>query len=211
MRVVDLSHELSNKTVLVLDKLDFHSSEGENRFRTTHIEAPSYLVPNGKALNHFEPASFIRDAIVLDLTHMEPKQLIDDEDLEAAEEGAGLVIREGEIAILRTGWERFSESENYWSRYPALSENGAEYLEFKRVTGVGVDTPSVDSPGDQALPVHSVFMKKNIFVLENLCNLGEIDQSRFELIALPLRVKGSVSLVRAVGVLDDANLEEGGA
>jgi kynurenine formamidase len=52
-------------------------------------------------------------------------------------------------------------------------------------------------------------MKKNIFVLENLCNLSQVDQSRFELIALPPRVKASVSLVRVVGVLDDASVEEG--
>ena len=185
MRIVDLSHELSNNAFLVLDQLDFHLSKAENGLPATHIEAPSYLVPNGKALNHFEPTSFVRDAVLLDLTHMKPKQLIDDEDLEDAEEGAGLAIREGEIALLHTGWERYSESDNYWLSHPALSENGAEYLEFKRVIGVGVDAPNVDSPGNRALPVHSILMKKNIFVLENLCNLSEIDQSRFELIALP--------------------------
>ncbi len=208
MRIVDLSHELSYKGVLSLDQLDFHSSKAENRFLVTRIEAPSYLVPNGRALNHFEPTSFVRDAVLLDLTHMKPKQQIDDEDLEAAEEGAGLAIREGEIAILHTGWERRGESEDYWSSYPSLSENGAEYLQFKRVIGVGVDAPNVDSPGNRALPVHSVLMKKNVFVLENLCNLSELDQSRFELIALPPRIKASVYPVRAVGVLGDTNVQE---
>jgi len=63
LRIVDLSHELSNKTFLVLDQLDFHSSNAENRLPVTHIEAPSYLIPDGKALNHFEPASFVRAAV----------------------------------------------------------------------------------------------------------------------------------------------------
>ena len=208
MRIVDLSYELSNKAALVLDQLDFHSSTGDNRFPATRIEAPSYVVPNGRVLNDFEPVSFVRDAVLLDLTDMKPRQLIDDEDLEAAEEGAGIAIREGEIAILCTGWEGYSESEDYWLSHPALSENGAEYLESKQVIGVGVDAPNLDFPENRALPVHSVLLKKNIFVLENLCNLNEVEQSRFQLIALPPRVKASVSLVRAVGVLNDSNVND---
>ncbi len=202
MRIVDLSHELSSKAFLVLDQLDFHSSKAENSLSVTHIEAPSYLVPDGKALNHFEPASFVRDAVLLDLTHMKSKQLIEDEDLEAAEEGAGLALREGEIVIIQTGWDRNVESNDYWSSHPALSENGAEYLEFKRVIGVGVDAPNLDFPGNRVLPVHSILMRSGIFVIENLCNLSEIDQPRFQLIALPPRTKASVSTVRAVGVLE---------
>jgi len=202
LRFVDLSHELSNKAFLVLDQLDFHSSKAENRLPVTHIEAPSYLVPDGKALNLFEPASFVRDAVLLDLSHMKPKQLIEDEDLEAAEEGAGLALREGEIVIIQTGWDRNVESNDYWSSHPALSENGAEYLEFKRVIGVGVDAPNVDFPGNRVLSVHSILMRSGIFVIENLCNLSEIDQPRFRLIALPPRTKASVSTVRVVGVLE---------
>jgi arylformamidase len=185
-----------------MDQLDFHSSKAENRLPMTHIEAPSYLVPDGKALNHFEPASFVRNAVLLDLTHMKPKQLVEDEDLEAAEEGAGLALREGEIVIIQTGWDRNVESDDYWSSHPALSENGAEYLEFKQVIGVGVDAPNVDFPGNRILPVHSILMRSGIFVIENLCNLSEIDQPRFQLIALPPRTKASVSTVRAVGVLE---------
>ena len=35
-------------------------------------------------------------------------QLIDDEGLEAAEESAGLTVREDDIVIVRTGWEKHS-------------------------------------------------------------------------------------------------------
>ena len=207
MRIVDLSQELSNKVIFTLNQLDFHASKGKSRLLATHIEAPSYLVPNGNALNQYEPACFFRDAIVLDLTHMKSKQLINDEDLEAAEEAAGLAMREGEIAILHTGWEKYAETEDYWVKHPALSENGAQYLEFKRLVGVGVDTPNVDSPGERDLPVHCILMTGDLFILENLCNLYQIDRSRFRLIALPPRTKTSVSLVRALAILDDASVE----
>jgi arylformamidase len=194
---------MPNTTSIPLDGLDFHSNRTESKLLATRIEAPAYLASDGKTLELFEPASFVRDAALLDLTHVKPRQQIDDEDLEAAEEGAGLSVREGEVVVIRTGWEERARSEDYWSSHPTLSENAAEYLEFKRVVGVAVDSPNVDLPETPTLPVHTILMRRGIFVVENLCNLGEIDQSRFRLVALPLRVRASASFVRAIGISDD--------
>jgi arylformamidase len=201
--IVDLTHEMPAKSAVLLDGLNFHSSRSESRLLATHIEAPAYLVNDGKTLDLFEVASFVRDAVVLDLIHMEPGQPIDDEDLEAAEEGAGLSVREGEVVVLRTGWEEHAQSEDYWSSHPTLSENGAEYLEFKRIVAVAVDTPNLDRPETSVLPVHTILMRRGIFVIENLCNLGQINQSRFRMVAMPLRVRAASSFVRAVGILEE--------
>lgn len=203
MRIIDLTHEMPSKSSVLLEGLDFHSNRSESKLLATRIEAPAYLVSDGKTLDLFEPSLFVRDAALLDLTHMKPRQSIDDEDLEAAEEGAGLAVREGEVVVIRTGWEEHAQSEDYWANHPALSENGAQYLEFKQVAGVAVDTPNIDNPEDPVLPVHTILMRRGIYVVENLCNLGEIDQPRFRLVALPLRVRAATSFVRAVGILGD--------
>ena len=139
MKIIDLTHKMRSESAPVLRKLDFHSNISKNRVLATHVEAPAYLMREGKTLDQFEPDLFFRDAVLLDLTHMKPRRLIDDEDLEAAEEEAGVAIREGEVVIIRTGWDQHARSKRYWSDHPALSENGAEYLEFKRVCGVGID------------------------------------------------------------------------
>jgi arylformamidase len=203
MRIIDLTWEMPDRTSIPLDGLDFHSSRSESKLLATRIETPACLVTDGKSLDRFEVGLFVRDAALLDLSHVKPRQQIDDEDLEAAEEGAGLSLREGEVVIIRTAWDANVRSEDYWLSHPALSENAAEYLEFKRVAGVAADTANVDLPENPTLPVHTILMRRGIFVIENLCNLGEIDQSRFRLVALPLRVRASVSFVRAVGILDD--------
>ncbi len=168
----------------------------------TYIDAPAYLGA-GKTIDQFGLEAFVMDAVILDLTSKKPKQPIDDEDLEAAEEAAGLALREGEIAIIHTGWDQ-SHTGKSRSDHSYLSENGAEYLEFKHVVAVGVDTPNLDNPKKREIPVHTKLLRKEILILEGLSNLDMVDQSRFRLVALPLRVKASFSPVRAAAIALDA-------
>jgi kynurenine formamidase len=189
LKILDLSADLS----LDLFVRDTHAG--------THIEAPAYLVSGGKRIDQFEVESFVAESVLLDLTDKEPGQPIDDEDLEGAEERAGIGLREGEVVLLYTGVER-SEHDDIVPKHAYLSENGAEYLEFKRPFMVGTDAPSLDPKGSKELSAHSILMSAGILVMESLCNLEKIQQSRFRLLALPLRLKGSTSPVRAVAFLE---------
>jgi arylformamidase len=208
VRIVDLTHQLHAGFSFAFEQLDFHSEKSRGNLPVTRVESPALLVENGRTLDVMNPELFLKDAVLLDLTEMKPNQQIDDEDLEAAEEGAGLALREGEIAIIHTRWDRFVGSEQYWSSHPTLSENAADYLAFKRISGLGIDSPSIDQPRNQALTVHSKLMRNGVCVIEDLCNLQEIDQPRFRLIALPLRIRAPSSPVRALAILDD-NPENG--
>ena len=164
----------------------------------TRIESPSYLLQGGKRLDQFGPESFFQSAVLLDLTHKVATQFIDDEDLEAAEEVAGLAVREGEGVIIRTGWDRNFRKGDYPSSHLGLSENGAEYLASRHVSMVCTDTPNLDYPNNESLTAHSVLFERGMLVVEDLCNLVSIDQDRFQLIVLPLKVGVSCSPARAV-------------
>ena len=168
----------------------------------THIEAPAYLLSGGKRIDQFGLESFIVQAVLLDLTHKKSGQPIDDEDLEAAEERGGLALREGEVVVLHTGWGNSVDDMSSSGYHPYLSENGAEFLEFKRPSMVAIDAPSLDPHGSNRFPAHSILMQAGILVLESLCNLDKIEQARFQLVALPLKTKASTSHVRAAAVLD---------
>jgi len=182
MRIVDLSNAFSQEEFAK----DSHAG--------THLDAPAYLLQNQKTITDFGLESFFSDAVILDLSHIKPGEAVDDEDLEAAEEAAGLALREGEIATVYTGCVA--------KPHPYLSENAAQYLEFKRVGMVGIDTPSIDNSVSHDLPAHMVLLSKGILVLEGLCNLGEVDLPRFKLAAFPLKRNAPTSPVRAVAVLD---------
>lgn len=195
MKIIDLTNELSKDFPVLTDH---HASD-----HGTYVDAPALLLEKGKTIDKFGPEIFVRDAVLLDLTHKKPRQPIDDEDLEAAEERAGLAVRESEFVVIHTGWDRFLESKDYLLNHPYLSENGAQYLEFKNVSGVGVDSPNLENPDSKNLPIHEILLRKEILILENLCNLNRIEEPRFRLIALPLRVNASSSPVRAIAVIDD--------
>jgi kynurenine formamidase len=181
MRIVDLSQSFSFEQYA----RDPHSG--------THVDSPAYLFEDGKKIEDFGLERFVTDAALLDLSDKRGGQAIDDEDFEAAEEAAGLALREGESVILFTGSP---------SSHVFLSANGAEYLEFKGVGLVGIDAPSIDSPESVGRVAHNVFLGKEIFVLEGLCNLDAVDSSRFKLACFPLKVSGAISPVRAVAMLD---------
>ncbi len=203
MKVVDLTYESQSESLPTLYGSNFHSRDSHGRILATHIEAPAYLVHEGQKLSELEPRSFIGNAVLLDLSSVKAGELIDDEHLEAAEEAAGLALREGEVAIIHTGWDSRSSRPEYWLNYPALSENGAEYLAFKKVSGVGIDAANVDPAERKTLPAHSILLRNGIFVIEDLCNLNAIETERFRLVALPLKVRAATSLVRAMALMGE--------
>lgn len=191
LKIIDLTLESS---------LELISS---NAHAGTRIEAPAYLLDDGRRIDQFALEAFMVQAVLLDLTNKEPGEPIDDEDLEAAEEEAGLALRDGEAVILHTSWTNTRGVPGFSANHPYLSQNGAEFLEFKRPSIVGTDAPSLDPQYRKELPAHAILMKAGILVLEGLCNLSAIEQARFRLVALPLKLKASTSPVRAAAILDN--------
>lgn len=169
----------------------------------TRIDAPALIADDGITVDQLLPERLLFDAVLLDLTEKEGTRPIDDEDLEGAEERAGLAVRESEIVLLHVGHGRFARDDEFFSNHPYLSENGAEYLRLRHVGGVGIDAPNLENPMNHELPVHEALLKSGIFILENLNNLEIPDRERFSLIALPPRVKAASAIVRVVAALDE--------
>lgn len=188
------------KEVSYLEMVDLTAEDSIEVFcdkhRGTRIEAPGYLIEGGKRIDQHGSDSFEVQAVLLDLAHKKSGQPIDDEDLEGAEERAGLAVREGEAVILHTGCDDEAQ-------YPYLSQNGAEFLEFKRPFIVGTDTANLDQGDSEGLPAHAILLRAGILVLEGLCNLEKIQQARFRLSVVPVTARAAVSTVRVAAVLDD--------
>ena len=92
----------------------------------------------------------------------------------------------------------FPDPEHWNADFAALSVELIDALAAKGVITIGLDTPSVDLQDSKDLPAHRAILKHKIAILEGL-RLAHIPPGRYELIALPLKIKNAdASPVRAV-------------
>ena len=72
-----------------------------------------------------------------------------------------------------------------------LSVEVTEYLLDLGIRGFGIDAISVDPVGSEAFENHMLIFAKECIIIENLTNLDQINANRFEIMALPLKLKDS--------------------
>lgn len=174
-----------------LEMLFFSSHSG------THIDAPFHFVKDGIKIHQIPPNRLLQKAILIK-TKKISNQLITKKDLVAFEKKKGKIPNQSTI-IFETGWQKNLNKPSYFEKNPGLSTSAAKYLISKKTNLVGIDSPSIDAGNDLKFPVHHLFSKKNILIVENLTNLNKIKSSPFELIVLPLKLEDATgSPVRAI-------------
>ncbi len=167
----------------------------------THVDAPSHFIRHARSIDAVELETFRGSALVLDLTNFGENAMIKAADIRKAEEKDR--IGKGDVVLIRTGWDRFWGNDAYLKSNPGLSADAAQYLKKKQVKLVGIDTANIDHPKASKFPVHNILLAKGIPIIENLTNLGSINKSRCEFIAMPLKIKqGTGSPIRAVAVVE---------
>lgn len=98
--------------------------------------------------------------------------------------------------LFRTG--TFPDPRNWNDDFASLSPDLVDFLHERGVVLIGIDTPSVDPFASKALEAHQMLGRHQMANLEGLV-LDDVDEGRYELIALPLRIQGGdASPVRAV-------------
>ena len=142
----------------------------------THIDAPAHMLEGHKTLDAFTADSFVGRGKCLDVTHG-----FDMEKIKAAG------IEAHDIVLFHTGMsERYYEPE-YFTDYPVMPVEIAEYLVEKSVKMVGLDTCSADNT--DGFPVHTTLLARDTLIIETLTNLGSLVGKDFTLYALPLALE----------------------
>ncbi len=207
MRIVDLTRLITidmpvfEKRIKPLtipwSRIDIHGYDLELIFMSTHtgthMDAPSHFNSKGYTVDEVPLSNLISDAILLRVSKG-TSEYITREDVSTVDD------LKGKSLIISTGWEHRYGEEEYLNSNPGLSKDAAEYLVEKGVIQVGIDTANIDNAEDQAFTVHRILLGNNITIIENLCNLTTLE-SRFRLIALPLKLKGATgSPIRALAL-----------
>ena len=112
-------------------------------------------------------------------------------------------IMENDSILINTNWSKNKDLDKYFSNSPGLSKAAANYLAEIKINLIGIDSPNIDPATDNEFSSHKIFSESNILVIENLMNLDKLLNSRFTLIALPLKLKNcSGAPIRAVAILN---------
>jgi len=113
-------------------------------------------------------------------------------------------IEESEFLLLRTGWGDLWGEEAYLNGYPVLSHDAAAWLAGFTLKGIGADMISADEAESTTFPIHTILLKRNIVIIENLTNLRALSDKEFVFSGFPLKIENADgSPVRAVALLYD--------
>lgn len=217
IRMIDLSHAITNTTppfpggppvevqFLELERNKTPSDRyvHASRFAMnihcgTHMDAPFHFIQSGKTIDQVALERTYGIASLVDLRHKRAGSRIERADLESAAPR----LRQTRKAILQTGWSAHWKQPDFFTHFPDISPDAAQFLVDCGVQLVGLEAPSVDySPND----THVVFLSNDVILVECLTNLDQIPGTEFLFSATPLNIAGhDGSPVRAIAILDDA-------
>ncbi len=165
----------------------------------THMDAPRHFVAGGVTLERMDLAACCGPARVLDLTPIQPRELIGVAHLRRWD----AVIRPGDRLLLRTDWHRRFGTPAYRNELPRIAPDLASWLVERRVALLGVEPPSVADVNSLAelTAIHQILLGGNVVIVEGLAYLDQLRSEVVEFLALPLRIVGGDGCpVRAIAI-----------
>ncbi len=167
----------------------------------THLDAPYHFLEKGAKIHEISLKKLVSNAVLIK-SRKKRNETITKTDIQKFEKKHGKIESFSSV-VFWTGWQRNLQKDNYFTKNPGLSVSAANYLASKKIGLVGIDSPSIDLGTDFKFPVHQIFAKKGMLIVENLANLEKIKSSKFHLVVLPLKLKGATgSPVRAIAFVD---------
>ena len=143
----------------------------------THLDMPLHFVEGGKTLDDLDLNRVFTKCRVLDFSDSDDKITV--KDLEKKDFGDNRFI------IFKT---RNSYTEEFDFKFVYLAEDGAKFLEEKKIEGVGIDALGIER--DQpSYGTHKTLLGAGILIIEGL-RLKDITEGDYILAALPLKIKG---------------------
>jgi kynurenine formamidase len=172
----------------------------------THIDAPFHFADGKKTVDQLTPADLIGPAIKIDVSDKAAANrdyLISVSDIQNWENANGR-IPDQTIVLLQTGFAKYwPDKKQYLGtdqhgdeaakdlHFPGLDPEAAKWLvENRKIKAVGLDTASIDYGQSTEFKSHVALMTNNVPAFENLMNLDKLPMKGFQVVALPMKIKG---------------------
>jgi len=166
------------------------------------------LPPELTSIDRVQP--IVRRAVLLDVPTalgmdiLPERHEITPGELAKASEAEGVTLKEGDCALVRTGYSRFfqTDADSYLHKFAGVGAEAAKWLASRKIFLFGIDNLAAGVP--KPFEVHNVFLSDNgIFMMKSL-TLEELAKDRkfvSLLVVLPLKIRGGeASLVRPVAI-----------
>ncbi len=165
------------------------------------MDSPHHFLKKGSKIHEISLEKLVSEAALIK-SKKNGGEAITKTDIQKFEKKHGKITDFSSV-IFQTGWQRNLQKKHYFTKNPGLSISAAKYLTSKKISLVGIDSPSIDLGKDHKFSVHQIFAKKGILIVENLANLDKIKSPKFHLVVLPLKLKNATgSPVRAIAFVE---------
>jgi len=155
----------------------------------THMDAPRHFIRDGATMESVPLHALVGQATVLDFSKLPDFHEISRDELEAL-----LAGKDATRVVFRFDWDRHLGTNKYYSDHPFLSEEACEYLVKRGCKMIALDTPQPDNPKNgrhapKDAPNHKILLSKDIYIVEYLINLKDLQSDSVFLVVAPLKIK----------------------
>ena len=206
MKIIDLTHTISHgmsvfpgeaEPSVIRDPLPEDSGCVTHRLESnmhtgTHIDAPFHAKSDTITIDKYPVEFFTGAAAVIDVRGIE--HIVMNSEWET-------LFSENKIILFCTGYSKNWKAESYYYDYPEFDPEIARSLVKNGVRIAGFDSPS---PDKSPFEFHSIFLREEKFLIENLANLEKlIGFDKVTFMAFPLKIEAEASLIRAVAMIEE--------
>lgn len=172
----------------------------------THLDSPIHFAEGKKTVDKIELDNLIGEAIKIDVSakaSADRDYEVSVDDLKAWEAANGK-IPEWSIILIQTGFAaKWPDKKAYLGtdqkgteavkdlHFPGLHPDSAKWLvENRKFKAIGIDTASIDRGQSTTFASHVALMTNDIPAFENVANLDKLPAKGFQIVALPMKIKG---------------------
>ncbi len=150
----------------------------------THIDAPFHFEPNEATIDQLSLDLFIGPCRVFEIPEI--SQTIGPSDLEKLDfdNHIRVLFKTRNSKLWKNGERVFKKD------FVHMQLEGAKFLIDQSIKLVGIDYLSIENYGSLDHATHHLLLRNNVVILEGL-DLSRVSPGDYELIALPLKLKGA--------------------
>ena len=129
----------------------------------THLDAPYHFLEKGAKIHEISLKKLVSNAVLIK-SRKKSNESVTKTDIQKFEKKHGKIASFSSV-IFYTGWQRNLQKKYYFTKNTGLSVSAAKYLASKKISLIGIDSPSIDLGTDSKFFVHQIFAKKGMLIV----------------------------------------------